>query len=422
MNAASAIYQNNDRVFTPLGSKCKQCSFYKESDDSPDFKSGFNECWQNATGLKLLDRPLVTELWNGLAGKKSFATELVKINKHFLDQVEEVDITSKSNTKNSSLGLTPLERRMEQINRIKKNTTESYFDADGLKGEMESWRFPLHMIDFETSSVAIPFFKGLHPYEGIAFQFSHHTIDENWNIKHATQYISFESGTFPNFEFANQLMQALSKDKGTIFRYHNHENTYLNFICRQLQVHPNAPTNKNEIIAFIDEITHDKKTERSGQRDMVDLYDLVLKYYYPPKAKGSNSLKQILPAIIFDSEFLKTKYGRNGIYGKGMEVESLNFDDHLWISPDKNNNPYKTLPRVFEEYDPEILDSLVKDFENLADGGAAMTAYNYLQFSEIPPDQRERIRDSLYRYCELDTMAMVMLLEGWNEMITSSNK
>src|SRR5436190_96255 len=84
-----------------------------------------------------------------------------------------------------------------------------------------------------------------------------------------------------------QLKEALSKDAGTIFRYHNHENTYLNFICRQLQTHSNAPPNKNELIEFINSITHNKAEGRRGERNMVDLYDLVLKYYYSPSAKGS---------------------------------------------------------------------------------------------------------------------------------------
>ncbi len=411
------IYEKNVQEFTPVGSKCKACSFYTEHNDPMGLKSGFNECWQISTGLKSLLRPLVTDLWNGLAGARSYADELVKINKHFIHLVNEEDIAAKTQSKKTSSGLIPHERRMEQINRVKENTNESYFDGDGLKREMESWKFPLHMIDFETSSVAIPFFKGLHPYEGVAFQFSHHTIDENWKIKHATQYISFELGKFPNFEFVQNLKDALSKDKGTIFRYHNHENTYLNFITRQLRTHPSAPPNKKELIEFINGITHDKAEERWGERDMVDMYDLVLRYYYPPFAKGSNSLKQILPAIILESDFLKDKYGKSGVYGKGKEVESLNFEDHIWISPDKNNNPYETLPRVFQEYDPETLDLLVRDFDNLADGGSAMTAYNYLQFSEIPEGQRQSIRDSLFRYCELDTMAMVMLLEGWKEMI-----
>ena len=39
------------------------------------------------------------------------------------------------------------------------------------------------------------------PYETIAFQFSHHTIDEDWNITHENQYLCFEKNTFPNFKF-----------------------------------------------------------------------------------------------------------------------------------------------------------------------------------------------------------------------------
>jgi len=372
---------------------------------------------QHATGLKSLNKPLVTELWNGLAGNRSFVDELVNQNKYFLHLVDEPDIAAKKISENSIPGLNPHERRMEQINRVKTGDFESYFDANGFHNEMQHWKFPLHMIDFETSSVAIPFFRGSKPYEGIAFQFSHHIIDKDWTIRHATQFLYFETGAFPNFKFVEALRVALSNDDGSVFRYHNHENSYLNFILRQLQSNSNAPPNKNQLINFILNITRESDT-RKGKRDMVDLYDLVLRYYYPPAAKGSNSLKAILPAIVAESDFLRDKYGRKGVYGKGKIVESLNFDDHVWIDPAVNNNPYKTLPRVFPEYDPETLDSLVSEFENVADGGAAMTAYNYLQFSEIPTAQREHIRDSLLRYCELDTMAMVMLLEGWKDKLS----
>jgi hypothetical protein len=53
----------------------------------------------------------------------------------------------------------------------------------------------------------------------------------------------------------------------------------------------------------------------------------------------------------------------------------------------------------------------------LGDGGAALTAYNYLQFSEVPDEQRQSIAAALLRYCELDTLAMVMLVEGWREKL-----
>ena len=53
----------------------------------------------------------------------------------------------------------------------------------------------------------------------------------------------------------------------------------------------------------------------------------------------------------------------------------------------------------------------------MRDGGAAMTAYAKLQYEEMSDYEREEIRSALLRYCELDTLAMVMIYEGWREMI-----
>jgi hypothetical protein len=414
---AAEIYANDERVFTPVGSKCKGCSFYTDANDSTEIHSGFTECWKTAMRSTEIDRALVTELWNGLSGPRSYATELAQAGKYFIHSIQEADIAPAGKSKSTSAGLTPHLRRMEQVNREKEQTLKSYFDAEGLKQEMKFWSFPLHMIDFETSAVAVPFFKGLRPYEGVAFQFSHHIIDKDWIVRHETQFLSFDPGRFPNYDFVRNLKNALSKDNGSIFRYHNHENTYLNMIYWQLISRSDAPADKKELMNFIEQITHEKSRNHTGPRDMIDLYQLVLQYYYSPMAKGSNSLKQILPAIIAESEFLKDKYGKPGLYGKEKKVRSLNFEDHVWIRSEFGNNPYKTLPRVFDEYDPETLDLLVKDMDELADGGSAMTAYNYLQYSEIPVDQRKRISDSLLRYCELDTLAMVMLVEGWKAML-----
>ena len=174
---------------------------------------------------------------------------------------------------------------------------------------------------------------------------------------------------------------------------------------------------RDELIEFINSITRYKSDNKTkwieGSRNMIDLLELVKRYYYSPGTGGSNSLKQVLPAIIRDSKFLLEKYSKPGAYGKNLPVKSLNFDDHVWIQKEKKNDPYKTLPPVFDGMERETLDNLVNNFEGLADGGAAITAYSYLQYSHVPDDQKLMIADALYRYCELDTLAMVMLVEGW---------
>jgi len=412
---ASGIYSRNEQVYTGIGKKCKTCQYINKKDDN-GLKSGFHECWKNHTRYsdELLAKPLVTELWGGKAGNQSLTQKLIDKGIYLLEKTKKENFATSGSPKPEP-GLTPLDRRMIQVEKVINNDLASYFDKEGLVDAMKSWSYPLHFIDFETSMVALPFHQGLKPYQGIAFQFSHHVMHQDGRVEHKGQFLATDPGVYPNYEFIRALKLELETDKGTIFRYHNHENSYLNMIAKQLKNNPDAPEDAADLIAFIRNITQWKENGEDvcGPRNMVDLYDLVLRYYYSPYAKGSNSLKQILPAIIKDSTFLRNKYGTTGMYGKELAIQSLNFDDHVWIDSGKNDDPYKTLPPVFEEYDRNTLDELIKDFDEVGDGGAALTAYNYLQFAEVPEQQRTHIANALLRYCELDTLAMVMIVEGW---------
>jgi hypothetical protein len=42
-----------------------------------------------------------------------------------------------------------------------------------------------------------------------------------------------------------------------------------------------------------------------------------------------------------------------------------------------------------------------------------MMAYARLQFESVDPAQRHAIEQALLRYCELDTLAMVMAVQAW---------
>ena len=281
---------------------------------------------------------------------------------------------------------------------------------------------PYHFIDFETSMVALPFHKGRKPYEATAFQYSYHLMDEKGNIQHKNEYISFDK-EFPNYEFVRALRKDLHGIKGTIFRYHNHENTYLGMIYKQLMKEsPDLIPDKDELIDFIQGISHyhPKKGEKikwEGVNDMQDLYQLVLSYYYSPAAKGSNSIKDILPAVIRDSKYIREKYSQP-IYGTD-QIPSLNFKNHVWISEEHEMNPYKTLPPILDGYTNESLEQFFEMDDELRDGGAAMMAYAYLQFGDLHADQRKLIKKALLRYCELDTMAMVMIWEYWGHEINA---
>lgn len=417
----SKRYQEDEKINTPISPVCKKCQFYnKDKDNLKGLKDGFKECWVNKlqiTDEKFLE-PKITELCYLYGGKLN--QDLIDQSKYFISQITEDDILKKEKDDNK-IGLTLNERRWEQISRTQENNQDFYLDKTGLKQEMDKWTLPLHFIDFETASPALPFTKGVHPYEGIAFQYSHHTVSKTkdaYKIKHESQFINIEREN-PNLDFIRNLKKDLSKDHGTIFRYHNHENTYLRKIYKEVEKRNDIP-DKNELLQFIDSITQYKvdKEYILGHRNMVDLWKLVVDFYYSPHAKGSTSLKKILPAAINDSSFLKSKYS-NPICGKTKEVTSLNFDSKIWIDHNYDNDPYKTLPPVFENFSRDELDEMFDDMNELADGGAAMMAYAKLQFFDTIKSQRNDIKEALYRYCELDTLAMVMLWEFWNNEVNN---
>jgi len=131
---------------------------------------------------------------------------------------------------------------------------------------------------------------------------------------------------------------------------------------------------------------------------------------------GSNSLKAVLPAILNSSDYIWEKYSQP-IYGKNLEIRSLNFPDGWkWIQLEKTGkvkNPYKLLPPLLDTLEEDSIDEFFRG-DPVADGGAAMTAYAMMQFTQMSDAERTRIIYGLYRYCELDTMAMVFLWEYWD--------
>ena len=57
--------------------------------------------------------------------------------------------------------------------------------------------------------------------------------------------------------------------------------------------------------------------------------------------------------------------------------------------------------------------------DRIDQGGAAMTAYAKVQFTQCSAAEVKGVREALLKYCELDTLAMVMLWEEWQDQIKS---
>ena len=359
------------------------------------------ECWMEQFNIGDEDklRPNIYELWQFRNQKTLF-----KSNIFFLDQLQKSDFDEPLDTH--------LSIKNRQLLQIEKRVNESlnkpvnfYLDVDNLRDEMLEWKFPLHFIDFETCTSALPFTKGRHPYEQIAFQYSHHIIYSDGKIEHKSEYINAEPGMFPNYDFVRSLKKDLEFDNGSVFKYATHENSILNAIYDQLI--DSDETDKNELMDFIQSVTNKKENNKliwSGERDMIDMCDLVKKYFYDSYMKGSNSIKVVLPAVIKICEFVNKKYSKK--IGE-INTTSLNFsNDHVWIQ-DGNLDPYSSLPIP----DFSTITKPVGDINKLNNGGDALTAYAKIQYLEMSSQERKIIKESLLKYCELDTLAMVMIYE-----------
>jgi hypothetical protein len=439
---ASDLLKKRQRFFQGVSKTCKSCQFRAPVGSA--LESGLHECWKEAIANGLLQgdsskmdyaTPLSIDLWGGGAGAKSIAAGVLQAGRAFLRDIQEEDILVKT-TQNTGK-MSAFERRWAQVRSVSDSKFEPYLSEERL-AEMDAWEWPLHMIDFETSAPAVPFFKGMRPYETLAFQFSHHVIERDGasliSVRHANQWISIDAQTFPTIAFVRALKQALMPEgelRGTVFRYHNHENTVLRNI-RKLLIDDGPFANEpdaDELISFIDLVTVVKRGNEGfkdgyeGPKAMVDLHRLVQEGYYSKHAGGSISLKYILPAVLKDAERLNTMYSKLGVYGKNLPIKSLNFDDHVWLQADKSNNPYKTLPPIFASGHTQLNEMLLRlagdgeeDDGSIANGGVAMTAYNFTQFNALKPEERKKISEALLRYCELDTLAMVMVVQGLFEL------
>ena len=383
-------YADDQRYPIITGTKCKGCEY--KNTDRPDLKSGFHECMGVSLGKRFDSAaPTIFDIWNfrkspALMDQGVFSLQELQALPDYDDYLND--------RQRMQVDLTLADEKAEVIN-------------PELRNEMNSWTFPLHFIDFETSMVALPFTAGRKPYEQTAFQFSAHTLHKDGRMEHH-EWIDANQGVFPNFEFVKQLKAVLDNDEGTIFRYAAHENTVLRQI--QAQILDDNEPEYADLIEWIDTITEwkDGTIKIAGPRNMVDMLQLVRDYYYHPDMGGSNSIKKVLPAVMTGDD-IKKKYLKPlefGTHLKGRVLWELNTETG------RPESPYHLLPSQYGDLDLSNEELIAVDGE-VKDGGAALIAYAKIQFTDMSDAEREALRNALLQYCELDTLAMVMIYEHW---------
>ena len=430
----AGVLQNPKSVRAPIQSQCKSCEF--RLPPSHPKRSGFDECWNEAITTEGFDathlqarEPLVVDLWEGRR-----ASQWISQGKRFLKDLGADDLPLSQEPDK----LTRTHRQWLQISGEGLNQDGYWFNADLYKREMDSWHWPINLIDFETSRTALPFHLGGKPYGLVAFQWSHHVLHEDGRLEHVDDFLMTEPGQTPNLAFLQSLQQTLNRNKGSVMMWSPYENSVLNGLLEnlgsELTLAGTDPSTRDslyrDLAEFIKSLTVKKQNNKvlhQGCRAMVDLCDLSSKGFFHRQAGGSNSIKKVLPAMLSANGFLRDLYSQP-IYGSVDQqsvtpsaFNSRQFKNPItwWQLDEKGHviDPYQLLPPVFSDISAKDSD----EDAVINQGGAAAAAYGRVQRESISEQARGAWRDALLKYCELDTLAMAMVVQGWHAWLKSNS-
>lgn len=222
-------------------------------------------------------------------------------------------------------------------------SNKEYIDPTSLKAEMDSLRFPLWFLDYETCISAIPRYPGYHPQQQIAFQYSLRRMDSHGESCHHTGHIAICQGD-PSLSLLEHLSNDLVKI-GTVIVWNKSFEMTIN--KNMADLHP-------EFAPFIEDLNS----------RIYDLGDIVNKgLYLHPGFKGSWSIKNVLPVMVPELRYSE------------LEIHK---------------------------------------------GDQASMAWWRIIFDGCDEDEKLRLEEALWKYCELDTLAMVEIFNRFWQLGTSS--
>lgn len=354
-----------------LNKACFKCEFW--TDD--EAKSGYHECM----GKLAKPNPHISELYYLGSIRNDYANHLIDEGTTSLYDIEE-EALLKADGKWGARGI----RQKLQIDKTKENKE---WLSNLLKGVLNSWKHPLLFIDFEASICAIPGHIGESPYSIDAFQWSCHIVDSPTSEPRHEEWINTEP-EFPNFKFARALMEMVKRNgEGTLLMWSSYENSVLRTIYLQMI---EREYRDDELKTWLEMIV---KMDNKDTGAFVDMNDITLLHYFHPEMKGKTSIKKTLPAVWNNHTYLHS-------------IPCLK--QYLLIKEGKILSPYETLSEEMSEAEKN---------DAVKEGTAAMRAYFDLLYGKGKgnANEKERIKNTLLKYCKLDTMAMYVIWRHWVE-------
>jgi hypothetical protein len=371
---AAALYES--RLDAPLsvhsvglvrGSKCTQCE-YRVPDGAE--KDGFAECW----GALATPRPHMLELFSIGTCKAEDKSDL--IDWMFRDgKTGLLDIAEDCLVKaDGSIGPNA-DRQRRQIDYTRRG---EIFISPDFPRKIEELHGRLNFIDFETSRLALPYHKGMTAYGLVTFQWSCHTVASHGGKPVHAEWLNNEDA-WPNRSFAESLRETIG-DEGPVLTWSHFEATTLKQIIADLDRFGHVVP---ELVEWMTDVF---------ERRIVDMHEWARRDYYHPGMRGRTSIKVVLDALWKSDSAMRGQ-----------------FEAWTGMPADASRDPYASLP-------PVEISGVMQDVH---EGTGAMRAYQEMMYGadKNDPAKKDMWAGLLQRYCELDTLSMVLILEHWRRYV-----
>lgn len=186
------------------------------------------------------------------------------------------------------LALSQNQRRQVEVAR----SGEEIVQTDEIAGFLGRLRFPLSFLDYETFQQPVPPWDGYTPHQQIPFQYSLHTLTEDFSMMH-TEYLCLTREDDPVPELLRRLREDMS-DKGSVIVWNQGFEEGRNTEMSALEP---------DFAAFLGQV--------NGR--MVDLADIVSKgWWLHPVFGGRWSLKSVLPVAAPELRYDALEIGDGG--------------------------------------------------------------------------------------------------------------
>ena len=231
------------------------------------------------------------------------------------------------------------------------------FEKFNISEMIDSLVFPLYFIDYESFNPAIPMYERYKPYDQMPFQYSLHIKTDPQSPMIHKEFIETEK-VDPSINMIKAMQNDIG-EKGSIIIWSKFERTQNNAIKRRYPQYTDLIDNMNN--------------------RLWDLMEIFQKnYYLHPDFRGSYSIKKVLPVLVPELTY------------KNMAISDGSMAMTKWVQMVYGGGITATAYSDTEEYESEPVD---------------------IAAIEIDRNQKETIKNDLLRYCELDTFAMVKILD-----------